>query len=78
MNFDGWEFCRNRLMRQGRFSPQLGKTPCQIKKLGRLLIPPFPGSNPGAPAKKINDLAGWGVGLEGMGYCAATTREFLA
>jgi hypothetical protein len=37
-------------MRHSAFLHQSGEKPCEIKLLEAILIPPFPGSNPGAPA----------------------------
>jgi hypothetical protein len=36
------------------FSPRLGEKRLEINVVRQLLIPPFPGSNPGAPASLMN------------------------
>jgi hypothetical protein len=46
----GWEFPGNLLMRHVRFVFRLGKKRSNINLPEAILIPPFPGSNPGAPA----------------------------
>ena len=47
----GRKSARNILMRNGRLSRQSGEIYKPINVIPRILIPPFPGSNPGAPAK---------------------------
>jgi hypothetical protein len=45
-----WEIGRNQLIAKEWLKAQLGKICKSINAVPQILIPPFPGSNPGAPA----------------------------
>jgi hypothetical protein len=48
--FGSREIAANVLMQNGRFCPRSGKICNYIKAVWQILIPPFGGSNPPAPA----------------------------
>jgi hypothetical protein len=50
--FGSREIVRNLLKQHGRFGPQSGEKPRSINVVGQILIPPFGGSNPPAPASQ--------------------------
>jgi hypothetical protein len=70
----GWEIAPNYLITHARFSPQLGEMRNQINAVGQFLIPPFPGSNPGAPASQSGLSAFTYIIAEKVHICDALYR----
>jgi hypothetical protein len=52
----GWKIRCNPLTRHVRCVPRLGKMRYDINAARTILIPPFPGSNPGAPASQCGSV----------------------